>query len=70
MELHFVKNEFRFSSGKMLVFLEKQKLLKQTLLEIYQNLIVQKMEKYLTDRVKTYMKNVSFLFHGIVHCSD
>ena len=28
MELHFVKNEFRFSSGKMLIFLEKKKLLK------------------------------------------
>ena len=28
MELHSVKNEFRFSSGKMLVSLEKAKLLK------------------------------------------
>ena len=28
MELHSVRNEFRFSSGKMLVSLEKRKLLK------------------------------------------
>ena len=28
MELHFVKNDLRFSSGKMHVSLEKRKLLK------------------------------------------
>ena len=28
MELHFVKNDLRFSSGKMLVSQKKQKLLK------------------------------------------
>ena len=28
MELHFVKNDLRFSSGKMSVSLEKRKLLK------------------------------------------
>ena len=32
MELHFVKNDLRFSSGKMFVSLEKRKLLKSELM--------------------------------------
>ena len=31
MEVHFVKNDLRFSSGKMFVSLEKRKLLNQNL---------------------------------------
>ena len=68
MELYSVKNKFRFLSWKILVSIEKRKLLNQHLLVKYQNLIVKKMEKYLTDSVNTYMENVVFLFHGIVHC--
>ena len=70
MELDSVRNEFRFSSGKMLVSLEKRKLLNQNLLGKYQNLFAQKIEKYLTDSINIYMENVVFLFHGIIHCYD
>ena len=52
----------------MLVSLKKGNYQNQYLSGKYQNLIVQKMEKYLNDSVNTDKENVAFLLHDIVHC--
>ena len=68
MELHFVKNNLRFSSEKMFVSLEKQKLLKPEFMRTHPSLIDQRMETYLIDIVNTYTECFVLKFLRIVYC--
>ena len=68
MELHFVKNNLRFSSEKMFVSLEKQKLLKPEFMRTHPSLIDQRMKTYLIDIVNTYTECFVLKFLRIVYC--
>ena len=60
IELNFVKNDIRFSSGKMFVSLEKRKLLKPKFYD--------RMEKYLIDIVSIYTECFVLTFLDIAYC--
>ena len=60
MELHFVKNDLRFSSGKIFVSLENRNY-ETRIYNRHQSLINQRMETYLMDTVNTYLDTGCFL---------
>ena len=68
IELHFVKIDLRFSSGKMFVSLEKRKLLKPGFMRDTPSLIDQGMEKYLIDIVSIYTECFVLTFPDIDYC--
>ena len=66
-ELHFLKNDLRFSFGKMFVLLEKRKLLNQNLWDKHPSLIDQRTEIYLIDIVNIYTEYFVLTFLDIVY---
>lgn len=70
VSLHLVKNDFKFSLGKMFVSLENASYGNQNLTKKDQNLPVYKIEIYLIHSLKKYKKHSDLLCHNIMNYLD